>query len=386
MSTYGITQRMRDDLELAAQTLRRYEALHRAKGTPESAEKAEVNAALAKRFESTVRVFDGTSLAISPKLRETAQALLDKLDGRRSFGAQLLAAEFADERRALRAALAAPERPQPAGDAAMPPLPKPLAVGVWGYVEPTTFTADQMKAYAMAATASLHESLRSMRCALIEMELELAERDARIADMRKEWGAEVAALQAEGAKSERRAIMFGDALHRHILAMRAAFVAWHRAGPAESMAWVINTLAGPGHLPSDSDIALGAQALFDKEVAEQEAFRAAHPGPVVVASGAAEVCSEAVRSSDARIAELEAQRVPDGWVAVPKDPAKFPQEVDRMIDAFERLSGRGRFDCYRDMIAAVSKPAGAAEQAMRDAMQLPDLLAASERMEPGDLE
>jgi len=29
----------------------------------------------------------------------------------------------------------------------MPPLPKPLAVGVWGYTEPTTYTKDQMLAY-----------------------------------------------------------------------------------------------------------------------------------------------------------------------------------------------------------------------------------------------
>lgn len=71
MSTDGITQRLRDDLEVAAQTLRRYEALHLAKGTPESAEKAEANAALAKRFEKTVRVFDEIRLAIAPELADT---------------------------------------------------------------------------------------------------------------------------------------------------------------------------------------------------------------------------------------------------------------------------------------------------------------------------
>lgn len=42
------------DLTEAAATLRRYEALHRAKGTAESSEKAEVNAALASRFEATL--------------------------------------------------------------------------------------------------------------------------------------------------------------------------------------------------------------------------------------------------------------------------------------------------------------------------------------------
>lgn len=42
------------DLIEAAATLRRYETLHRAKGTDESTAKAEVNAALASRFESTI--------------------------------------------------------------------------------------------------------------------------------------------------------------------------------------------------------------------------------------------------------------------------------------------------------------------------------------------
>lgn len=42
------------DLIVAAGTLRHYEALHRAKGTAESMEKAEVNAGLASRFEKTI--------------------------------------------------------------------------------------------------------------------------------------------------------------------------------------------------------------------------------------------------------------------------------------------------------------------------------------------
>lgn len=43
-----------DDLREAAATLRRYEALHRAKNTEESTTKAEVNAELATRFEATI--------------------------------------------------------------------------------------------------------------------------------------------------------------------------------------------------------------------------------------------------------------------------------------------------------------------------------------------
>ena len=42
------------DLREAAATLRRYEALHRAKNTEDSLAKAEVNAALAARLEATI--------------------------------------------------------------------------------------------------------------------------------------------------------------------------------------------------------------------------------------------------------------------------------------------------------------------------------------------
>lgn len=42
------------DLTDAAAQLRKYETLHRAKGTPGSLEKSEVNAALAARFEATI--------------------------------------------------------------------------------------------------------------------------------------------------------------------------------------------------------------------------------------------------------------------------------------------------------------------------------------------
>lgn len=42
------------DLIVAAATLRRYEQSHRAKGTDDSTAKAEVNAALALRFEATI--------------------------------------------------------------------------------------------------------------------------------------------------------------------------------------------------------------------------------------------------------------------------------------------------------------------------------------------
>lgn len=84
-------------------------------------------------------------------------------------------------------------------------------------------------------------------------------------------------IETEAQKSERRAVEYGDIVHRQVLVMRAAVVAWQREGAEAGMRWIANTLFGPGQLPSDEDIAMGAQALFDKEVAEHEAFRAAHP-------------------------------------------------------------------------------------------------------------
>jgi hypothetical protein len=88
-------------------------------------------------------------------------------------------------------------------------------------------------------------------------------------------------LKAEAAKSERRAIAFGDIVHSQVIAMRAAVVAAKLDGLDVGMQWIANTLEGPGHLPDlDEARAIGgAQALWDKETAEAEAFRDAHPAP-----------------------------------------------------------------------------------------------------------
>jgi len=94
-------------------------------------------------------------------------------------------------------------------------------------------------------------------------------------------GAEIQRLRAEANKSERRAITFGDIVAQQTMAMRAALVDNALRGSGEGMAWIFNTLSGPGHLP-DIDAAQaegGAQAMFDREMAEHEAFRAAHPAP-----------------------------------------------------------------------------------------------------------
>ena len=87
--------------------------------------------------------------------------------------------------------------------------------------------------------------------------------------------------QADAVKSERRAIAFGDIVHTQVRAMRAAYVDAKLNGSDAGIAWIENTLEGPGHLP---DLAAakkegGAQCMFNREMAEHEAFRAAHPAP-----------------------------------------------------------------------------------------------------------
>lgn len=100
--------------------------------------------------------------------------------------------------------------------------------------------------------------------------------------------AEVYRLHAEAAKSERRAITFGDLMTRQVIAMQAALIEQATGkGDDAALEWIANTLEGPGLLPDLSEAAHlpktpvdgPAQAWFDDKLAEHEAFRAAHPAP-----------------------------------------------------------------------------------------------------------
>ena len=99
---------------------------------------------------------------------------------------------------------------------------------------------------------------------------------------------EVCRLHAEAAKSERRAITFGDLMTRQGIAMQAALIEQATGkGDEAALEWIANTLEGPGLLPDFSEAAHlpktpvdgPAQAWFDAKLAEHEAFRAAHPAP-----------------------------------------------------------------------------------------------------------
>jgi hypothetical protein len=138
------------------------------------------------------------------------------------------------------------------------------------------------KAEFMALVTRYTEACDDMGCGLFEQTAEQTAAYHKAAtDLWEQIGAEVDRLHAEAAKSERRAVVFGDIVNSHILAMRAAVVAAKLEGLDVGMQWIANTLCGPGHLPDiDEARALGgAQALWDKETAEHEAFRAAHPAP-----------------------------------------------------------------------------------------------------------
>ncbi|XEH50766.1 ead/Ea22-like family protein [Edwardsiella tarda] len=51
---------------------------------------------------------------------------------------------------------------------------------------------------------------------------------------------------------------------RNLIAMRAAIIEWRATGDAKNgMAWIFNTLLGPGELPSENE--KNAQAYFDRE-------------------------------------------------------------------------------------------------------------------------
>ncbi len=132
----------------------------------------------------------------------------------------------------------------------------------------------------MALVTRYTEACDDMGAGLFEQTAEeTAAKHKAATDLWEQIGAEVDRLHSEAIKSERRAIAFGDIVHSQILAMRAAAVASVRESPEAGMRWILNTLDGPGHLPDDEDVALGAQPLWDKETAEHEAFRAAHPAP-----------------------------------------------------------------------------------------------------------
>ncbi len=92
---------------------------------------------------------------------------------------------------------------------------------------------------------------------------------------------EIKKLRSELAKERRRAIAFADIVDRNLVVMGAAVIEGHLQSPAHGLQWIVNTLEGPGLLPSlDEARELGgAQAWFDRKMAEHDEFRRTHHVP-----------------------------------------------------------------------------------------------------------
>jgi hypothetical protein len=181
--------------------------------------------------------------------------------------------------------------------------------------EPRTLTEAQLERHGMPASECPPNS-QVMLVSSIRRLLGMDASDAAPPQppAEPEWPTR-AELEVAAAKAERRAIMFGDIVNSQVIAMRAAVVAAKLEGLDVGMQWIANTLCGPGHLPDLEEARAlgGAQALWDKETAEAEAFRAAHPGPEVPAAQPP--------------ATAQPVQAPPGWVLVPVEP------TDAMTDA-----------------------------------------------------
>nr|WP_228553245.1 MULTISPECIES: ead/Ea22-like family protein [unclassified Citrobacter] len=73
-------------------------------------------------------------------------------------------------------------------------------------------------------------------------------------------------LAAESAYIRNRHKELDLLIGKNILVMQAAIIEWQATGDAKNgLAWIYNTLFGPGELPDESEI--DAQAYFDRKYA-----------------------------------------------------------------------------------------------------------------------
>ncbi|WP_253684654.1 ead/Ea22-like family protein [Edwardsiella tarda] len=74
----------------------------------------------------------------------------------------------------------------------------------------------------------------------------------------------IAGLEGENEYISKRFKEADLIVGRNLIAMRAAIIEWRATGDAKNgMAWIFNTLLGPGELPSENE--KDAQAYFDRE-------------------------------------------------------------------------------------------------------------------------
>jgi len=82
--------------------------------------------------------------------------------------------------------------------------------------------------------------------------------------------ANIRAMKKENERLERCTQTLASIMHNNTVAMQAAWIEWqYGEGPEGAMAWIENTLDGPGLIPeSDEPFATEAQAYFDANKTE----------------------------------------------------------------------------------------------------------------------
>ena len=114
----------------------------------------------------------------------------------------------------------------------------------------------------------------SQRLANAEYQLYMAElakhnlKASRKAQFRKRRAAEkrIAELEAQNEYIRKRYQQLDLLIGKNILVMQAAIIEWQATGDAKNgLAWIYNTLFGPGELPDEAE--KDAQAYFDRKYA-----------------------------------------------------------------------------------------------------------------------
>ena len=113
------------------------------------------------------------------------------------------------------------------------------------------------------ACSNLTESQREFRAAdatIHNLELQLTEMAVQLANAESKCRE----LAAENAYIRNRHKELDLLIGKNILVMQAAIIEWQATGDAKSgLAWIYNTLFGPGELPDEAE--KDAQAYFDRK-------------------------------------------------------------------------------------------------------------------------
>ncbi|ELH6959064.1 ead/Ea22-like family protein [Escherichia coli] len=128
---------------------------------------------------------------------------------------------------------------------------------------------DQENEDIALTVGKLHVELEAAENNLIDSECHVAELEEALRDKQALLEASEkrnAKLQSENAYIRNRYKELDLLIGKNILVMQAAIIEWQATGDAKSgLAWIYNTLFGPGELPDESE--KDAQAYFNRKYA-----------------------------------------------------------------------------------------------------------------------